>query len=150
MSMRNLIALCLIALASASCGSSEEKPPTVGETKSFATACDKANEGKRIAVDGFLRLPEELNRKTGPVLRLYPTTDFSDKPIGVSTNTGDQPNQVAFLPKEYTDKDLKIKTSDGQVVPAGSKVRISGDMYFPTVGQVFQCALSNPLVEIAK
>ena len=57
MSMRNLIALCLIALASASCGSSEEKPPTVGETKSFATACDKANEGKRIAVDGFFDSP---------------------------------------------------------------------------------------------
>lgn len=150
MSLRSLIALCLIALASASCGSSEQKPPTVGETVNFAAACDKANEGKRIAIDGFLRLPEELNRKSGPVLRLYPTTAFSDKPIGVSTTTGDQPNQVAYLPKEYTDKDLKIKTSDGQVVPVGAKVRISGDMYFPVVGQDFQCALSNPLVEMAK
>jgi hypothetical protein len=147
---RHLIVFTLFALVSAACGASEEKPPTAGEARSFATACDKANEGKRIAVDGYLRLPEEMNRKTGPVLRLYQTGDFSGDPIGVSTKTGDQPNQVAMVPKEYSDKDLKVKTSDGQVAGSATKVRVSGDMYIPTVAQKFPCALSNPLVEMAK
>ncbi len=150
MSVRSLIAICLVAVVSASCGSSEKKPPTVGEARSFAAVCDKANDGKRVAVEGFLRLPAEVKIKTGLVLRLYPTTEFAGKPVGVSTQIGSQPNQVALMPKEFSDKDLKVKTADGQVAGFGTKVRVSGDVYFPTVGQEFPCALSNPLIEMAK
>ena len=150
MTLRSLIALSLVAFVFAACGSSEKKPPTVGEAKDFATVCDKANEGKRVAVEGYLRLPEEVNRKTGPVLRLYPTTEFSGKPVGVSTEIGGQPNQIGFIPKEYTDKDLKVNIANGQVAGFGTKVKVSGDVYYPMVGQEFPCALSNPLVEVAK
>jgi hypothetical protein len=117
--------------------------------KEFATLCDKANEGKRVAVLGYLRLPEEVNRKTGPVLRMYSTPDLSGKPVGVSTKIGNQPNEVAMIPKEFTDKDLKVKMANGQVAGFGTKVKVSGDLYYPLVGQDFQCALSNPLVEPA-
>jgi hypothetical protein len=150
MSLRRLFAIGLFAFVSAACGSAEKKPPTVGEAKEFATVCDKANDGKRVAVEGYLRLPDEVNRKTGPVLRLYPTTDFSGKPVGVSTEMGSQPNQVAFIPKEFTDKDLKVNMANGQVAGFGTKVRVSGDVYYPMVGQEFPCSLSNPLVELAK
>ena len=150
MTLRNLIAISLVAYALTACGTTEKKPPTVGEAKEFATVCDKANEGKRVAVEGYLRLPEEVNRKIGPVLRLYPTKEFSGKPVGVSTEIGTQPNQVEFMPKEYTDTDLKVHVADGQVAGFGTKVKVSGDVYYPLVGQEFQCALSNPLVEIAK
>ncbi|MGH9901837.1 MAG: hypothetical protein ACRD68_08515 [Pyrinomonadaceae bacterium] len=142
------IALSLSILALAACGG-ETKPPTVGETKDFATVCDKANEGKRIAVVGYLRLPEEVKPKIGPVLRMYPTADFSGKPVGVSTTIGSQPNQVGLIPQRYTDKDLKVNMANGQVAGSGTKVKVSGDLYFPLVGQEFQCALSNPLVELA-
>ena len=30
------------------------------------------------------------------------------------------------------------------------KVKVSGDVYFPLVGQTFACALSNPLVELSQ
>ena len=150
MSVRRGIALCLVALASAACGGGEKKPPTVGEAKNFAEVCDKANEGRRVAVEGFLRLPAEVNLKTGLVLRLYPTTEFGGKPVGVSTDVGSEPNRVLLMPKEFSDKDLKVKTADGQVAGFGTKVRVSGDVYFPLVGQEFPCALSNPLVELAK
>ena len=142
-------AVCALAFLLGACGSSEKKPPTVGETKDFDTACDKANDGKRIAVEGYLRFPEEVNRKVGLVLRLYKTKDFTGKPVGVSADIGSKPNQVEFMPKEYTDKDLKVHLTDGQVAGFGTKVKVSGDVYYPLVGQVFQCALSNPLVEIA-
>jgi hypothetical protein len=144
------IALCMITFAFAACGGGEKKPPTVGELKNFAEVCDKANEGKRVAVEGFLRLPAEVHVKTGLVLRLYPTTEFAGKPVGVSADIGNGPNQVALMPKEFADKDLNVKTGDGQVAGFGTKVRVSGDVYYPLVGQEFPCALSNPLVELAK
>jgi len=143
------LVVCTLAFLLVACGSSEKKPPTVGEVKDFDTACDKSNDGKRIAVQGYLRFPEEVNRKVGLVLRLYKTKDFSGKPVGVSVEIGSKPNQVEFMPKEYTDKDLKVHMTDGQVAGFGARVKVSGDVYYPLVGQVFQCALSNPLVELA-
>ena len=149
MTLRSLIAFTLV-LAFAACGSTEKKPPTVGEAKEFATVCEKSNEGKRVAVTGYLRFPEEVNRKIGLVLRLYKTNDFSGQPIGVSSDIGSQPNQVEFMPKEYTDKDLKVHLANGQTAGFGTKVKVSGDVYFPLVGQTFVCALSNPLVELSQ
>ena len=145
------ITLCLLAFAFAACvGCGATKSPTSGEPKKFAEVCDKANEGKRVSVEGFLRLPAEVHVKTGLVLRLYPTDEFAGKPVGVSTDIGSEPNKVALMPKDFSDKDLKVKTADGQVAGFGTKVRVSGDMYYPLVGQEFPCALSNPLVELAK
>ena len=149
MRLRSLIALTFV-LAFAACGSIAKKPPTVGETKDFATVCDKGNDGKRVAVTGYLRFPEEVNRKIGLVLRLYKTTDYSGQPIGVSSEIGSQPNQVGFMPKEYSDKDLKVYLANGQTAGFGTKVKVSGDVYFPLVGQMFVCALSNPLVELSQ
>lgn len=149
MTLRCVLALVFV-LSFAACGSTEKKPPTVGETKDFGTVCDKTNDGKRIAVIGYLRFPEEVNRKIGLVLRLYKTNDFSGSPIGVSSDIGSQPNQVEFMPKEYTDKDLKVHLANGQVAGFGTKVKVSGDVYFPLVGQTFVCSLSNPLVELSQ
>lgn len=148
--LRNLIVAGLVALTCTACGPTEKKPATPGEVKAFASVCDKANDSKRVAVEGYLRLPEEVNRKIGPVLRLYPTPEFSGRPIGVSTEIGSQPNQIAMIPKEFTDKDLKVNIANGQVAGFGEKVKVSGDVYYPMVGQDFQCALSNPLVELVK
>jgi len=39
--------------------------------------------------------------------------------------------------------------ANGQVAGFGTKVKVSGELYYPLVGQDFQCALSNPLVEPA-
>jgi hypothetical protein len=146
--LRVLSALSLIVLAWA-CGSSEKTPPTVGALKEFAAVCDKANKDQRVAVVGYLRLPAEVNRKIGPVLRLYPTTAYTGQPVGVSTEIGSQPGQITFIPKEYADTDLKVKLANGQVAGFGTKVKVSGDVYYPLVGQEFQCALSNPLIELA-
>ncbi|MEX0270416.1 hypothetical protein AB3R30_14825 [Leptolyngbyaceae cyanobacterium UHCC 1019] len=150
MTLRSLIALSLVATALISCGSSEKKPLTVGEVKGFATVCDKANDGKRVAVKGYLRLPEKVNPKTGAILRLYPTTEFNGKPVGVSTEIGSQPNQIGPIPEMYRDKDLKVNIANGQVAGFGTKVKVSGDLYYPMIRQEFPCALSNPLVELAK
>ena len=134
----------------AACGGGTSGPPTAGETKDFASVCDKANEGKRVAVVGFLRFPEKFTGTSSVVLRLYAAGDYAGEPIGVQTPIGNQANQAELAPKQFTDKDLKVHTSDGQVAGYGTKVKVSGKVYYPLVGQDFKCGLENPLIESAR
>jgi hypothetical protein len=148
MPFRVRIAL-LLALVAAACGGGEQQPPTPGELKDFAAVCDKANEGKRVAAAGYLRFPDKFSGDRSVVLRMYQAADLAGKPVGVQTMIGKQANQVEAPPKQFTDKDLKVHLTNGQVAGLGTKVKVSGDVYYPVVGQDFQCALSNPLVEPA-
>jgi hypothetical protein len=118
--------------------------------KDFASLCDKANEGKRVATVGFLRFPEKFTGTSSVVLRLYAGGDYTGAPVGVQTKIGNQANQVELAPKEFTDKDLKVHTSDGQVAGYGTRVKVSGKVYYPLVGQDFKCGLENPLIESAR
>ena len=151
MLLRRIFVIGLLALVSAACGGGgAPKPPTAGEAKDFAAACDKANEGKRVAVVGYLRFPEKFTGAQSVVLRLYEGSDYAGAPLGVQTPIGKQANQAELAPKQYTDKDLKVHTADGQVAGYGTKVRVSGKVYFPLVGQDFKCSLENPLIESAR
>lgn len=136
--------LLAVSVFVSGCGSSA---PTVGEAKDFATACDKANDGQRIAVTGYLRLPDSFTESSSVVLRLYETDEFDGQPIGVTVSFGDQPNQVVEVADQYQDEDLQVYLADGGVAGFGTLVRVSGTMYYPLVPQDFQCGLSNPLVE---
>ena len=151
MAMRKFFAAALLALASTACGeSAPPEPPTAGEAKEFASVCDKANEGKRVAVVGYPRFPEKFTGTQSVVLRLYEGADYAGAPVGVQTPIGKQANQAELAPKQYTDKDLKVHTADGQVASYGTKVKVSGKVYFPLVGQDFKCSLENPLIESAR
>jgi hypothetical protein len=118
--------------------------------KDFPSLCDKANEGKRVAVIGFLRFPDKFTGTSSVVLRLYSGGDYTGAPIGVQTKIGNGANQAELAPKEFTDKDLKVHTSDGQVAGYGTRVKVSGKVYYPLVGQDFKCGLENPLIESAR
>jgi hypothetical protein len=150
MQLLRVIAFFLAVITVGACSSAPKGPPTVGETKDFNAVCEKANDSKRIAVVGYLRFPEEFKGVQSVMLRLYETNDLGGRPIGVETKIGRQANQVELAPKTYTDKDLKVHLSNEQVAPFGTKVKVSGDVYFPIVGQTFACGLSNPLVELEK
>ena len=146
MTLRRTLCIGLL-LFCAACGGGAPEPPTAGEMKDFASLCDKANEGKRVAVVGFLRFPEKFTGTKSVVLRLYAGGDYAGAPVGVQTQIGNQANQVELAPKEFTDKDLKVHTSDGQVAGYGTRVKVSGRVYYPLVGQDFKCGLENPLIE---
>jgi hypothetical protein len=48
---------------------------------------------------------------------------------------------------QYTDEDLRVHLTDGQVVGYDTKVRVSGKVYYPVVDQDFDCGLDNVLIE---
>ncbi|MBV9924472.1 MAG: hypothetical protein JOZ96_05470 [Acidobacteria bacterium] len=145
-----IFGIALLACASAACGGGAFGPPTAGELREFAAVCDKANEGKRVAVVGYPRFPEKFTGTSSVVLRLYEKADYAGQPIGVQTPIGREANQAELAPKQYTDKDLKVHTADGQVASYGTKVKVSGKVYFPLVDQDFKCSLENPLIESAR
>lgn len=146
MRLRTMFSIALLIF----CAACASEAPTAGETKDFASVCDKANEGKRVAVVGFLRFPDKFTGTSSVVLRLYPGADYNGEPIGVQTPIGSQANHAELAPKEFTDKDLKVHTSDGQVAGYGTKVKVSGKVYYPLVGQDFKCGLENPLIESSR
>lgn len=149
MRLRTMFSIALLIFCAA-CGGSSSEAPTAGETKDFASVCDKANEGKRVAVVGFLRFPDKFTGTSSVVLRLYPGADYNGEPIGVQTPIGSQANHAELAPKEFTDRDLKVHTSDGQVAGYGTKVKVAGKVYYPLVGQDFKCGLENPLIESSR
>ena len=144
---RLFVVISLIAFMLTAC--SKPSAPTVGVDKDFASACDKANDGKRIALTGYLRLPDSFTGDQSVVLRLYETNDFSGKPIGVQTEFGSLANQAEPITDQYSDGDLKVHLGNGQVAQFGTRVKVSGSVYFPAVAQEFDCSLENPLVELA-
>jgi hypothetical protein len=147
MKSRILIALTLMVVLLAACGS-KAKGPAV--PKDFTTACDRANNGKPIVLEGYLIFPESFTGDTSVVLRLYGSSDFSGSPVGVQTEFGTQPNQVEPVAAQFSDTDLKVHLANGQVSQLGDRVKVTGTVYFPAVSQEFACALENPTVELAQ
>lgn len=140
-----------LTLAIVACGgAASASAPSPIEIKDFAAACDKANDGKSIAVTGYLRFPDSFTGDQSVVLRLYEGNDYTGTPIGVQIDFGTKANQVQPVTDPYTDSDLKVNLADGQVAPYGTKVKVSGKVYYPLIDQDFTCALENPLVQLAR
>jgi hypothetical protein len=142
-----LVVISLLLVGLAACGGKE--PATAGVDTAFANACDESNEGERVAVTGYLRLPDSFSGDVSAVLRLFETDSFEGTPIGATAKLGTEPNQMESVPASYTDNDLKVHLSDGQVVGYDTKVKVSGKMYYPLVDQDFVCGLENLLIEPA-
>lgn len=143
---RVLAALSVLVALLAGCSS---EPPTVGNPTSFSAVCARENDGKRVAVDGFLFFPDSFTESQSVVLRLHETDAFEGTPIGVQMPFGTAPNQVEEVADQFSDEDLEVHLANGAVAGFKTKVTVSGKVYFPAVEQAFPCALENPLVELA-
>lgn len=129
-------------------------PPTPGELKTLASVCDKANDGKRLAVEGYLALLESFSERSSsesaPLL-IRATQQPGPNDIFVWMPYGTGPNSMDKLPARYSSDDLKVRTKDGVVVGSRDKVRISGTVTFPSQSPVpaAKCGFNTPLVESA-
>lgn len=133
------------------CGQSvpAQSVPAAASDVAFARACDQANDGERVAVNGYLRLPKSFTGERSVVLRLYESVTFAGSPVGVQIRFGAEPNQVDMVPIKYSDKDLSVHLSNGGTAGHGTPVRVAGKVYRPLAPQEFECALEDVLVEAA-
>ena len=173
--MKQYLFLPIAAILFALTGCFKSEPPTVGQEMPFNSVCDKSNDGKRIAFEGFLTLPDHISSKdkVSLLLEVRPSKDLkSPMRIGVWTSYGKEVNQLTFVetsfrsnkPNEpgkisvnsssklsYTHQDLKVKTNEGKVVSYLDKVRVSGKVVFPSNPPIIsKCLLNNPLIESIK
>jgi hypothetical protein len=122
-------------------------PPTPGEEQPFASVCDAKNEGQRVAVRGYFRLPFSNEGTYGATLRLFDKPSAEGAPISVLVPFGTEPHHMATLPTSYTHDDLELYLVDGGTAGTGDEVKVSGKVYFGPEG--FACALENPYFESA-
>lgn len=121
-----------------------------GTPQAFEEACSSPNEGVPIAVEGYLRLPPSLENTGSVILELFPDLSFEGKPIAVPVAFGDGPNQAHRVATAYRDDDLRVHLADGTEVPFGTRVRVSGRMYYVVTSEEFACGLENPYIEKIK
>jgi hypothetical protein len=143
---RVLPILCVAVALLAGCGA---EPPTAGDATPFAEVCARENDGRRVAVDGYLIFPDSFTEAQSVMLRLHETDAFNGTPVGVQIPFGTAPNQLQQVADQFSDEDMQVHLADGTVAGFGTKVTVSGKVYFPLADQVFPCALENPLVELA-
>jgi len=151
MAWRKIVGGTVVALALAVTGCSDG-PKGPGVPTPVESACDKANDGKRLQVEGYLDFPKSFKSKEITIMmRLRPALEASAKVVGVSVGLGNAANQVELPPKEFTPADMKVHTQDGKVIGYRDKVKVTGTMYYPSsMAQVeFQCGLTNTFVESA-
>jgi hypothetical protein len=147
-----LVWVLLLGALVAGCGG----PPTPGELKTLDTVCDRAKDGKRVAVEGYLALPDSFkdDKVSAPLLiRAAPQPGGAE--IFVWVPYGDGPNTLDKVPDKYSQTDLKVRTKDRAPVGYQDKVRVSGTLVFPAVNPVaatnasVKCGFNTPLVESA-
>jgi hypothetical protein len=145
--LRTLLALAVVSFMLAGCG---DGPATPAETIAFSEVCDRANDGNRVAVDGYVIFPNSFTESTSVVLWMYEDENLDGTPIGVQVNFGAEPNQVEEVADQYTDEDLRLHLANGDVVGYRTKVNVSGKVYFPMVEQEFTCSLASPYIVSAE
>jgi hypothetical protein len=135
-----------IAAILAGCGS---EPPTAGVATPFSAVCERENDGQRVAVDGYLIFPDSFTESQSVVLHMYETDAFEGTPLGVQIPFGTAANQIEEVTDQFSDDDLQVHLADGATAGFGTRVTVSGKVYFPMADQIFPCALENHLVELA-
>ena len=130
------------------CG--EGGPPTPGVPVSFEAVCGKANQGKRVMLEGYLEFPDSFGASEPTIMmRVRPSLASWENVVGASARLGNGANSVELPPKMFKRSDLKLHLANGQVVGYGNKVKISGTMYYPSsMAKVeFKCGMENTMFE---
>ncbi len=121
------LALILTASVLAGCAGSAPGPAT---PKTFANYNEQANNGQRLSLEGYVRLPAATLVSDTMMLELHEQPD-SDKPqISFSIPIGGGANQVEQPPKDYQASDLKVRDKTGALIAPDQKVRISGKLIY--------------------
>lgn len=118
--------LALAPLMLAACAAKESTPVA------FADVCKLENDHKNLSTVGYFDPGISVYcSDTGGDYRC--SFDFleevgSEKKFSADLLEGNGKNQLAELPDDYSNEDVKIKTDDGTVIGVEQKARISGEM----------------------
>jgi hypothetical protein len=145
--MRSVILfLSVLITACAQSGS-----PAPGVPVKFEDACAKANEGKRLMVEGYVDFPLSFDTDDkAVVMRVRPRLASWELTVGATAAFGHGPNNVEMPPVNYKNRDLRLHLANGQVVTYWNKVKVSGIMFYTTglAPGAYTCGLKNTMYEL--
>ncbi len=137
----------ILALLIAGCASA----PTPGTLHTHETACTEANNGQRVAVEGYPQLSGMTLVDDDFSVDLYEQPQQGGEKISVYFTVGTGANQAENLPEDYSDADLKIHTSDNQVVSVDKPIRVHGELYWSETSGQEVCFISPvDLIEVVE
>ena len=140
-----LLAALIAALFMAGCASAP--PPATLHT--HESACTEANNGQRVAVEGYPQLSGMTLVDDDFSVDLFEQPGGAGEKISVYFTVGTGANQAENLPEDYTDADLKIHTSDNQIVSVDKHIRVHGELFWSeTSGQVVCFISPVDLIEV--
>ncbi|MDI1446306.1 hypothetical protein [Polyangium sp. 6x1] len=127
------------------------EPPKPGIPVTFENVCSAEfdpvmekglNVTKKVAIEGYVGAPRSMFKVCSDTcdFNLFSEPGNKGRLVNADVPVGDGKNQIERLPKNFTDKDLKLHTSDGKVVGVGAKVRITGGRA-PAGGKREACSL---------
>ncbi|MDI3283837.1 hypothetical protein [Polyangium sp. 15x6] len=141
-----LVAAALLATLGLGCEEPKPGTPVTFENvcaAEFDPTMEKGlNVTKKVAIEGYVGAPRSMLKVCSDTcdFDLFSEPGNKGKRVNADVPVGDGKNQIERLPKNFTDKDLKLHTKDGKVVGVGSKVRITGGRA-PAGGKREACAL---------
>ena len=144
-----LLSICL-PLSLTSCEPGE--PTGDGKPVTFATVCDKENNGKRVTLEGFLDYPDRFNLKASTiVMRLQAAPTRSSTAIGARLKLNADSNTVISPPDKYNERDLKAITHDGKSTSYKTRLKVTGTMAITDSldTRQFACFLDSARIEVA-
>jgi hypothetical protein len=127
-------------------GCSTPPPPATATT--FADLCSEANADQRVSLEGYLRLPLMFSVSDTALLNLYELPDGEGAKVGVNFDIGTGANQMEMVPDNFSDDDLRVHTSDNQVVGHTDPVVVAGTVFRyadPAAEGTFRCVLREPV-----
>jgi hypothetical protein len=100
-------------------------------TVDFTQVLDKANDGKRVSIEGYVTMPT-TSYQSGSSAQL----DFIERPnefsapfnFILSVNVGDGKNTMKTLPDKYKAEDIVITGKNGEKIGVGDRVKITGKL----------------------
>jgi hypothetical protein len=85
---------------------------------------------KRISIEGFLSLKSITALRSDNInLYLFEKTENRGRFITTTIPFGYNQNQIEKPPRHYKEEDLKVHTSDNEIIGIKQKVRITGKRY---------------------
>ncbi len=135
-------ALTLVGAVAVGCGGEDPPRETV-----IAQACSPDNTGKRVIVEGFLRLPKKLELSDTAVIDLFSLLGGDGDRASVRVPIGDGPNQLRDLPPTYTPTSLRVGidgSTEGEEVTIIDRVRLTAKVEDVDGA----CVLTDPVVEV--
>jgi hypothetical protein len=146
------LAACGICFVLQIAGCNSEVPAGDGLRVNFVAACDKANEGKRVSLEGFLDFPDRFNAKASTiVMRFKAAPTRTSNMLGVSVKLNAGTNTIVAPPDKYHEGDLKALTYDGKSAGYRTRLKVTGTVSNPDSldTREFKCVLKDTRIELA-